>query len=334
MADTPLTVVHLVRAANGPDPFEAFLDAYRAHPPGVDCELVLAMKGFGGAAGAEQYLARAGELRPTVLYFDDEGLDLSVYIAAATQLERDRYCFLNSFSLPLVDHWLAKLDEALAAPGVGIAGATGSWASPVSRMAHLMFLPSAYRGALPKRKDTLEQFMELDVEQRGVELPAPDRPATRKLAEKWSALSEVPAQTLSYERFPAYHVRTNAFLVGHATLAALRWKDVRRKQDAYKLEHGRYSITRQVQRMGLRTVLVNRHGVAFDRDEWHRARVFWQGDQEGLLVADNQTRCYEEAAPQRRRLLSAFAWGRFADPTPPPGDALPGGQTPPGGRAR
>jgi hypothetical protein len=334
MSDTPVTVIHLVRAANGPDPFEAFLDAFRAHPPGVDCELVLAMKGFEGPAAAESYLARAGEFRHTAVYFDDEGLDLAVYMAAAMQLARDRYCFVNSFSLPLVDGWLAKLDEAFASPDVGIAGATGSWASPASRMAHLMFLPSAYRGALPKRKETLEQFMALDVDQRGIDMPAPDRPTTRKLAEKWSALSEIPTQTLGYERFPAYHVRTNAFLIGHATLASLRWKDVRRKQDAYDLEHGRRSITRQVQRMGLRTVLVDRHGAAFDRDEWHRARVFWQGDQEGLLVADNQTRCYERASLERRRLLSAYAWGRFADPTAPPGGALQAGQTAAGERAR
>jgi hypothetical protein len=39
----------------------------------------------------------------------------------------------------------------------------------------------------------------------------------------------------------------------------------------------------------------------------------WQGAQEGLLVADNQTRSYVAGDANRRRLLSSFAWGRSAD---------------------
>jgi hypothetical protein len=89
------------------------------------------------------------------------------------------------------------------------------------------------------------------------------------------------------------------------------------KQDAYKLENGRRSITRQLQRKGLRTLVVDRHGAVYDHEQWHHSRTFWQGDQEGLLVADNQTRWYADADADRRRLLSGFAWGPEADPTLP-----------------
>ena len=93
--------------------------ALRAHPPGVACELVLAMKGFTSPAAGRPYLDEVADLAPETLFFADRGFDLGVYFAAAARLRRDRYCFVNSFSRPLVDGWLAKLDAALVRPGVG-----------------------------------------------------------------------------------------------------------------------------------------------------------------------------------------------------------------------
>jgi hypothetical protein len=310
-------IVHLVRAANGKATFEAFVEAMHRYPPGVECDFVLAMKGFAGHRDAQPYVELAQDLSPEHLYFGDDGLDLTVYFAAAARLRRDRYCFLNSFSQPLIEGWLAKLDAPLAQAGVGMTGATGSWASSFSRMAHLLYIPSAYRGVLPERRVALEQFIAIDLELRGEVGPSSARPGHSRLAAKLRALRDVPGETLPFERFPAYHVRTNAFMISHATLAQLRLHAVRKKRDAYLLEHGRQSITRQVQRLGLRTLVVDRHGVAYDHDQWYRSRTFWQGEQEGLLVADNQTRRYADADPDRRRLLSGFAWGMQADPTVP-----------------
>ena len=89
--------------------------------------------------------------------------------------------------------------------------------------------------------------------------------------------------------------------------------------DAYRLENGRHNLTRQVQAMGLRTLVVARDGSRYDPEQWPLSRTLWQGDQEGLLVADNQTRSYAVGGLERRRLLSGFAWGPRADPSPPLG---------------
>jgi hypothetical protein len=302
-------VVHLVRAANGPVPFDAFLDAVDRYPPGIECDVVLAMKGFDREQDADPYLERARHLSPEALFFSDDGLDLGVYFAAAAQLKRDRYCFLNSYSEPLVESWLAKLDQALSQPDVGLAGATGSWASTRSWVAYSLRLPSAYRAVLPQRQVAREGFRSIDLEQDGAET----RSAVDSLRGKLGMLTQMPEQILAFEPFPAYHVRTNAFMISHATLAALRLHVVREKFDAYLLENGRRSITRQVQDLGLRTLLVDRTGDTYDRDEWHRSYTLWQGAQEGLLVADNQTRSYVAGDANRRRLLSSFAWGRSAD---------------------
>ncbi len=64
-------------------------------------------------------------------------------------------------------------------------------------------------------------------------------------------------------------------------------------------------------------LVADRDGAVYDQEQWPLSRTLWQRDQEGLMVADNQTRSYAHGDMERRRLLSAFAWGRQADPRPP-----------------
>jgi hypothetical protein len=295
------------------EPFAAFLDSWRSPPPEADCDLVLAMKGFDGARQAESCLASARNLAPTALFFSDEGFDLGVYVAAAAQLRRDRYCFLNAYGDLLIEDWLAKLEAALREPEVRMAGATGSWASTHSWVTYSLGLPSAYRGLLPERYAARRAFLAIQFGRTGESR----RSGWRSLGPKLGSLPEMLQQFLAFERFPTCHLRTNAFMISHATLARLRLPPIRGKMDAYRLENGRSSITRQVQNLGLRTVVVDRGGASYDHDEWDRSYTLWQGDQEGLLVADNQTRSYPRAGEDRRKLLSAFAWGSRADPRVP-----------------
>ncbi len=66
-------------------------------------------------------------------------------------------------------------------------------------------------------------------------------------------------------------------MIAHSTLAGLRLHEVREKADAYALESGRHSLTRQVQRDGLRAVVVDRAGENYEQDRWHLSHTFWQG---------------------------------------------------------
>lgn len=318
-------LVHLVRAANGPLPFQKFLSALRRCPPGAGYDLVLAFKGFPSENDAESYLREASDLAAEAMFFADAGYDLGVYFAAATRLRRPRYCFVNSFSEPLVEGWLAMLDDAFAGGDVGMAGASGSWNSSRSWVVNAFGLPSPYKGLLPTRAVMRSQFAQMEQERDsdsaellgGTEAPPPHRgpfqvpPMVRAAL---GILPKVPAQLLDFEPFPAHHLRTNALVIDHATLARLKLHEIRKKDDAYVLESGRNSLTRQVQRLGLRAVVVDRAGEVYDQDEWHRSLTLWQRAQEGLLVADNQTRAYERGGDDRRRMLSAMAWGPCADP--------------------
>jgi hypothetical protein len=307
----PPCVVHLVRAVNGLDSLRGFLAALRAHPPGIEHELVLAMKGFASPAEAEPYIAAAADLAPKIAFFPDRGLDLGLYFAAAARLRRGRYCFVNSHTRPVVDGWLAKLTATFDQRDVGMVGATGSWSSLHSWVMYSLGLPSAYREALPPIAQARELLLGIDLEQLGV----PRRSRREWLSTRMRLLSQLPEELLAFPPFPTPHLRNTTFMVAHEVLADMRLFVVRNKMDTYVLESGSLNITRQVLDMGLRALVVDSDGTAYEPADWHRSATLWQGEQERLLTVDNRTRAYEHGGGERRRVLSGLAWGLHADPS-------------------
>jgi hypothetical protein len=114
----------------------------------------------------------------------------------------------------------------------------------------------------------------------------------------------------SFPPFPNPHIRTNAFMIERELMLDLQWGPLRRKRDAWRLESGFESVTRQVRERGLRAVVVGRDAEAYDEDSWYESRTFRSGEQENLLVEDNRTRQFAEADPETRRMLARRAWGR------------------------
>ena len=182
---------------------------------------------------------------------------------------------------------------------------------------------SAYDDVFPDRRWLVEQFELLQGEQ--VDASAVRLAALRLRVNTWRSLAEV---LRSFTAFPSPHLRTNAFMLTAETLGQLELAPTRRKVHAYRLESGKHSITAQVAALGLRTLVVGRDGSSYEPSDWHRSRTFWQGAQEELLIADNQTRVYEQGDLDRRTLLARLAWGLEADPAAPdvsgPGTAAAG----------
>jgi hypothetical protein len=296
-------VVHLVRAANGLAPFEAFLRSYREHDAGHEHELVLLLKGFESSDVAVPYLDRAADLRPLTVSVSDDGLDLTAYRAAGAELPHRRLCFLNSYSEILADGWLGHMARAADAPGVGVVGATGSWGSHRSFALHLLRLPNGYRGALPDRRSAAPAFQSVGT--------APQIGRVERLAR---AARDIPREIAGHPGFPAPHVRTNAFLIERELLLALATGPLHSKAAAYRFEGGTRGLPGQLRRRGLAPVIVGRTGTAIAAADWPEADIFWQGDQQELLVADNQTRAYADGSADVRDALSRFAWGARARP--------------------
>jgi hypothetical protein len=323
-----IAVVHLVWGPLGTGPLHEFLTSYRRHPAGAEHELIVLLNNVPEPLPDELAAALQG-VEHRLLRTPEPVQDLAAYAHAADRLEHERLCFLNSYSAILTPGWLAKLDHALDQPGAGLVGATGSWASLHSAVLNAFLLPNPYRRVVPARSVAREQMREIELELDAARAPAGAAPLSREPPPRTlhgSVLSTLrsfrpmPEQLLRFAPFPAYHVRTNAFMLDRSTFAALRMRPLDRKMDAYLLESGRASFTSQVRQMGLRTLVVARDGAFYDHPEWPVSATFWQGDQQGLLVADNQTRSYANGSYDRRRLLSAFAWGPASAPSPPAGE--------------
>lgn len=312
-----LCVVHLVRLGEPPPSLRRFLDSYTAHFAGADHRLVLLYKGFDtDAAALAPYRAAAAGVDHEELHVSDEGFDLTAYRSSAESLGAERYCFLNSHSRILVDGWLGFLQHALEGDGVGVAGATGSWASQASLARLLLRLPGPYSGLLQRAPVTrvLESLQGVSP-QGGEGTPAATTAAPGRVAAAAAMLRSVPHAlrlTAAIAPFPAPHLRTNAFLVRHRDFIRLDGFAVATKLQAHAVESGRRSMTRQLAARGLRAVVVDRVGNVHDSERWPASETFWQGRQQGLIVADNQTELYQRADADSRLALSRLAWGALA----------------------
>lgn len=303
----PVALVHLVRSGNGPEPLRRFLDSYRAHPAGCEHRLVLLFKGFDdGEAELAAQRALARDLSIEEVRVSDEGLDLKAYRTAAGRLCAPRYCFVNSHSVIRADGWLGHLDRALQAPEVGMSGASGSWASMLSYALFQAGLPSAYRSVYEDRAGALSAFAAIDRERKGGAEPIG---GIRGRVHTSIALA---GMAVGFERFPAHHLRTNAFTIEHDLFMAVSRGPLRRKVQSHRLESGRDSITRRVEGQRLAAVVVDRGGRSHTHEDWPSSETFWQGRQRGLLIADNQTESYERGDADRRLLLARYAWGPAA----------------------
>lgn len=271
-----ICVVHLVRKRNGVEAFRNFLMSYVNHDAGVQHDLLIVFKGFRGAADLSPYQKLLEFTPHRSIAVADFGFDLRPYFIAA-RVSRHKYmCFLNSFSVIKAPRWLQKMHSNLIESGVGIVGATGSWQSICPG-------PMTTKSNIALWKACLRPFL-------------------WRIARAYLGWYFSP--------FPNAHVRTNAFLIMRENMLNIRSGIILTKMHAYCLESGKNSITKQIERMGLRAIVVGADGLGYEKDQWHKSNTFWSGGQANLLIADNQTRKYLVEDDTRRACLERFAWGQ------------------------
>jgi hypothetical protein len=290
----PLGVVHLIRRQNGVPVAERFFHSYDRNPAGADHGLILIFKGFEGRVDPEYDRVLSGRQYHS-LFVPDRGFDIEPYYLAAQAFPCEHFCFLNSFSQFLDRDWLAKLYAAAGGASVGAASATGSWGTFYSH-----------------RKGERKQAWAEIRRRHGRAWFA----AAKEIG-LWAARDVKYA--ILFPDFPGPHLRTNALVMSRENVLAT-WKGVSipSKMAAWRFEHGRNSMTRKLARRGLRVVVVGKDGRSYAQDEWIDSKTFWRGDQENLLVSDNQTERYARGDDATRSRLSEGAWGRqFSRPAKP-----------------
>jgi hypothetical protein len=292
------------------EPLRRFRDSYLSHPAGVEHRLLVLYNGVAADRALDMWESELADVPHEALRTERPVQDLDAYRYAAERIAAESLCFLNSHSVLLADGWLAALANALRQPGVGLVGASGSWASMRSLARYDLGLGGPYRRVFHSRAEVRAQLAVLGAKRSA----ATDKSDSGPLG-KLRVAARVLEQTSGFRSFPAPHVRTNGFMLARDTLLALRWPSTRRKAQAHRLESGRESITRQVQVRGLGVLVVARGGASFAVEDWPLSRTFWQGGQENLLIADNQTADYASGDAEMRAFLARYAWGRNADPS-------------------
>ena len=270
-----VALVYLARARSGLESLRRFLSCYERHPGGLEHDLVVMFKGFSQEAELAEWGTALSGFPHRELRMSDFGFDIRAYSLAARRLPHRYLCFLNSFSEPLTPDWLRILHRWVGEPGVGVVGCTGAWTSIFS------IVEQELAGA-----------------------------AARSPLHRLVLRIKIPINRRAYPPFPNPHLRSNAFLISRELMNRVWPSFVVGKRKAYHWESGRQGFTRRVEALNLRVLIAGKDARAYGADDWPRSGIFLQGNQENLLVSDNQTRGYDKADAATRCQLSRYAWGR------------------------
>jgi len=270
-------VVHLVRYVNGTEPFRRFVQSYVENRAGQVHDLLVVLKGFDRSSSFSEYERILDGLKYYVYSVNDTGFDILPYYRVMKRFNYEYFCFINSYSIILDEDWLAKLYSHVCREEIGLAGVTGSYES-----VYLTALKEIHASrSLPQ---SVVNWLRL------------------RFYKNW------------FPPFPNYHIRTNGFMISRDSFQMVRVRRILRKIDAMRFESGKNSLTRQVARMGLRSVVVGKNGLAYETGEWWKSNTYAQGDQNNLLILDNRTAKYAEGDIKERHLISQVAWGGKANP--------------------
>lgn len=115
-----------------------------------------------------------------------------------------------------------------------------------------------------------------------------------------------------FPEYPNFHVRTNGFMLKREDFLALtEGRTLLTKEDGYQVEAGTQSLTRMVLASGKKVVPVGLKGAIKPRSLWRKS-LFRCGRQRLLLLADNQTRAYEQSSTFGKIRLWALTHTRLS----------------------
>lgn len=318
-----IAALYLARKTDGPDAFSRFIESYRRNPAGAAHDLVVLYKGFDGPAdrGAAKQIFSVPHIG---LDFPDEGYDIGSYLRAAERLAHETLVCMNTHAEIAAPDWLIHLTAPLRNEGVSLVGAMGSYESVFDsvRMGEAVAWQWHDFRETVTNTDTFEARFAPMIGRRA---PPPVVPTARRRAAMivkrqlltrgnpaWAwrmlTLPGMPHRWLSqFPSWPNPHIRSNGFAIRTNTLRRFSPQMVRTKHDALHFESGSRGLTATLAREG-RVLVADRNGATYDIADWPKSRTFRLGDQLGLLLTDNQSRSFDEMAPECRETYHVLTW--------------------------
>jgi len=112
-----------------------------------------------------------------------------------------------------------------------------------------------------------------------------------------------------FPRFPNPHIRSNCFIIERDALLSSFPSIEPTKKASYGFESGPNSLTTRITRSGRHTAVVGRNGVIYNQARWPRSKTFRLGNQNNMLIADNQTRTFDLLSMHERATYVMMTWG-------------------------
>lgn len=270
-----VSVVYLCYLPYGFSPVFNFIESYKKHYPGLNHELIIIFKGEMDKDlyfKINQFLYN-NQFTYFEMFYSGPGFDIAAYRYAASFITSDYVLFFNSNSVIQADNWLHKYFKQVA-NGALVVAAT------VSKQSHYTSVFLHHKWQWEANKPFSFHFRKYKLFLKNI---------------FWWRLLFPPA--------PNYHFRTNAFLIDRELFLSLKIPAIKNKFIAYQVESGYRGITRQLLKRKIKMMLVDKHGIGYVISQWHIPNVFFKGEQEDLLIADNQTNIYSAADPEEKKRL-------------------------------
>jgi hypothetical protein len=277
--ERPIAVFYLSYVPFGVRHLKEFLVSYLNYTSGTSHELTILFNGHSNESELiifKNYLESSG-VEYSIL-ISPEKFDIGSYFFAASQKKNKYLLFLNTYTRILHANWLYNLYNCVQKTEVGVVGCTGAWSDFGGNHLHL---------------------------------------GSNLLKRLYSWI------VYRFNFYPHIkpHLRTNAFLINRDIFLSLKYNYPKpswlfflksglkeTKLRSFCFEHGNNSMTNQILRKGLDVLIVDKNGKSYSIDNWKKSNTFWNGEQENLIVQDNQTLYYTNGTELYKATLRFKAW--------------------------
>ena len=114
----------------------------------------------------------------------------------------------------------------------------------------------------------------------------------------------------NFDEFPNPHIRTSSFLINSKLfLNFIKFKQLRNKEDTWKIESGKNSLTKYLKKKGVITYVVNSDGNKFEEKNWKLSETYCYLNENKSIISDKHSRKFLKLSNYEKNIIRSRVWG-------------------------
>ena len=114
----------------------------------------------------------------------------------------------------------------------------------------------------------------------------------------------------NFKNFPNPHLRTTGFLIkGKSYCEFMFNRSIKNKEDAWKIESGKNSLTNFFKKKNFKFFVVNSENKKFTEENWMLSETYCYLNQSKSIISDKQTRKYLSLSTEEKKIAQNKVWG-------------------------